>query len=139
MHKRKILVWLGVGVFSGLLMSQAAFADSRFYGRGGEIRHERRELRNDGRELNRDRAELRSDLRHGAPASEIAGDRAEIRHDWQELGHDSLSCFCLSASDLLRRVFKVGEGLKSTRIFSPTVILFFVLGFTPSCALITLL
>ena len=88
MHKRKILVWLGVGVFSGLLMSQAAFADSRFYGRGGEIRHERRELRNDERELNRDRAELRSDLRHGAPASEIAGDRAEIRHDWQELGHD---------------------------------------------------
>ena len=88
MNNRKILVCLGVGVFSGLLMSQAAFADSGFYGRRGEIRHERRELGNDRRELNHDRGELRRDFRRGAPASEIAGERAEIRHDWQELAHD---------------------------------------------------
>jgi hypothetical protein len=88
MNKRKILLWLGVGVFSGLLMSQAAFADSGFYGGRGAIRQERREVRNDWRELNQDRAELRRDLWHGAPASEVASDRAEIRHDWQELAQD---------------------------------------------------
>jgi hypothetical protein len=88
MRNGKILVWLGVGVFSGLLMSQAVFADGGFYGRRGEIRHERRELGRDWRELNHDRGELRRDFRRGAPASEIAGERAEIRHDWQELAHD---------------------------------------------------
>jgi hypothetical protein len=85
MNTRKVLMWLGVGVFSGLLMSDAAFAHDGFFGRRGEIRNDRRELRNDWRELHRDKAELRRDLRRRAPASEIARDRAEIRGDWREL------------------------------------------------------
>lgn len=85
MNTRKILAVLGVSVFSGLLMSEAAFADNRFYDRRG---HERAERRSDWRELNHDRAELRRDFRHGAPASEIAHERAEIRHDRRDLRHD---------------------------------------------------
>jgi hypothetical protein len=88
MNTRKVLVWLGVGVFSGLLMSDVAFAHDGFLGGRGEIGGARRELRGDWGELRRDRAELRRDLRGGAPASEIAGDRAEIRGDWQELARD---------------------------------------------------
>lgn len=81
MNTRKVLVWLGVGVFSALLMSDVAFAHEGFLGRRGEIRSDRGEL-------HRDRAELHRDLRHDAPASEIAGDRAEIHGDRQELARD---------------------------------------------------
>jgi hypothetical protein len=99
MKIKKAVIWLSVGVFSGLLFNQVAFADPRGWGyrdRGigelrsdrAEIRNDRRELRNDRRELYRDRLELRNDLRQGAPGSEIAQDRAEIRQDLRELGQD---------------------------------------------------
>jgi hypothetical protein len=88
MNKKKIVVGLGIIAFFGLVMSQAAFADSGFYGRHSEIRYERRDLRNDRRELHHDRAELRGDFRHGASAADIARERAEIRHDWQDLAQD---------------------------------------------------
>src|SRR3974377_379991 len=77
MNTRKILAVLGIGLFSGLLASEAAFADGRVYDRRG-----------DRRELHHDRAELLRDFRHGAPASEIARERAEIRHDRRDLRHD---------------------------------------------------
>lgn len=88
MNAKKALMWLGVGVFSSLLMSDAAFAHEGYFGRRAEIRGDRREVRGDWRELHRDRAELRHDLRNGAPGAEIAGDRAEIHGDWRELGRD---------------------------------------------------
>src|SRR5919109_1808421 len=99
MATKKTMIWLGVGAFSGLLVSQAAFADPPrawgHHGRGAEmrsdrseIRNDRTELRNDVRELNRDRMELHRDLRQGAPRSEIAQDRGEIRQDLGELSRD---------------------------------------------------
>jgi hypothetical protein len=88
MKIRKLLIGLGVGVVSGLLVSQAAFAYEGFFGRRAEIRSDRRELHGDWRELGRDRAELRRDLRNGASPAEIARDRAELRGDWRELGRD---------------------------------------------------
>ncbi len=81
MKTKKILAVLGVGVISGLLISEAAFADNRYYDRRGDVRH-------DWRELHHDRAELRRDFRHGAPSSAIAHERAEIRHERRDLRHD---------------------------------------------------
>jgi hypothetical protein len=93
----KILIWLGVALFSALLLSDTASADSRRSHRAsrGEIRESHREvqrsraeLRKDFNELRRDRAELRSDIRRGAPRHEIARGKAEIRRDWREIEQD---------------------------------------------------
>jgi hypothetical protein len=93
---KKTAVWLGVGIFSTLMISDAAFANH--YGRRNghraaneirqdmrEVRQSRSDFRGDMRELQRDRAELRRDLRRGAPAAEIARDRAEVRESRQEV------------------------------------------------------
>lgn len=95
MATKKTVIWLSLAVFSGLILSEAAYAD---YRRGGaraelrgdrsEIHKQRLELRNDLGELRRDRMELRRDLRRGAPADEIARDRAEIRQDRREIFDD---------------------------------------------------
>src|SRR5919106_3847783 len=99
MKIKTAVIGLSLGVFSGLLGSEAAFAEPHrwgFWGRGAaeirgdraEIRKDRTEIRNDLRELHRDRAELHRDLRQGAPRREIAQDRAEIRQDLLELSRD---------------------------------------------------
>jgi hypothetical protein len=98
MNNKKPLICLSVGIFSGWLFSEAAFADPQgwgYRGRSAEIRGDRVELgkdraefRNDLRELHKDRLELRRDLRQGALRSEIAQDRAEIRGDLRELSQD---------------------------------------------------
>ena len=85
MNTRKVLMWLGVGVFSGLLMNGVAFAHDGVWGPRGAIRSDRRESRGD---LRRERRDLRHDLRHGASASDIVDDKAEIRGDRQKLARD---------------------------------------------------
>jgi hypothetical protein len=91
---KKTAVWLGVGLFSTLLVSEAALAaHSRGSNRArDEIRQDMREVRksrdvyrDDVRELRRDRAELHQDLRRGAPAGEIARDRAELRESRRDV------------------------------------------------------
>jgi septal ring factor EnvC (AmiA/AmiB activator) len=93
----KILIWLGAGFFSALLLSDTVLADSRRSHRAGrgeiresyrEVQRSRAELRKDFGELRRDRAELRNDIRRGAPRHEIARGKAEIRRDWREIEQD---------------------------------------------------
>src|SRR4051794_41055142 len=71
------LTWLGIGLFSAVMFTDNAFADSRRNRR--EFTRDRAELHKDLGELKRDKAELRRDVHRGAPRSEIARDRAEIR------------------------------------------------------------
>jgi hypothetical protein len=97
MRTAKTLVWLGVGFFSAILLSDSAFANSghsHWAGRGAireshrDVHRGRVELRNDFAELRRDRAELRSDIRRGAPRHEIARRKFEIRRDLREIERD---------------------------------------------------
>ncbi|MEX0803613.1 MAG: hypothetical protein WD688_09910 [Candidatus Binatia bacterium] len=90
----KTFIGLGAGVFSLLLLGDAALADSRRSHRGasGEIRRDYREVRRSRAELHKDRAglsrsrvELRRDIRRGASPREIARGRAEIRKDAREV------------------------------------------------------
>jgi hypothetical protein len=95
MNMKKTVAWLGVGIFSTLLISDVALADH--YGRRGgrprneirqdmrEIQKSRSELYDDLAELQRDRAELWRDMRRRAPAAEIARDRAEVRQSQREV------------------------------------------------------
>ncbi len=97
MQKTRTVVWLSVGFFSALLLSDSAFADSGHSHRAGrgaireshsEVQRSRAELRKDFSELRRDRAELRSDIRRGAPRHEIARGKSEIRRDLREIERD---------------------------------------------------
>lgn len=94
-NMKKTAVLLGVGLFSTLMVSEAAFAnhDSPRNSRARneirqdmrEINKSRSELRDDVRELQRDRAELRRDMWRDAPQAEIARDRAEVRESQREV------------------------------------------------------